>query len=330
MLVMKKYNILVTGVGAIIGYGIIKCLRRSKYKDSIRIIGIDIYSDAVGRNWCDDFQQGILAMDDAFPDFLKGVIKNYNINLVIPGIEQDIESITNHFHTFLSLDTLFVLNRPELIRLCNDKWETFLFFRDENVDMIKTYIDGDFESLKDDLGLPFLLKPRCSYASKGIQKIESYADYYYWKDKLGNNFMVQQIVGTDESEYTVGAFGLGDGTYSDIIVLKRKLAVDGATAKATVVQKPELDKYIERLCRMTKPIGPTNYQIRYHEGYYLLLEINPRVSASTSIREAFGYNEAEMCIEYFLEGKIPHKRKIRSGSAVRYIEDFIKYDSNHC
>ena len=245
MLVMKKYNILVTGVGAIIGYGIIKCLRKSKYKDNIRIIGIDIYSDAVGRNWCDDFQQGILAMDDAFPDFLKGVIENYNINLVIPGIEQDIESITNHFHTFSSLDTLFVLNRPELIRLCNDKWETFIFFKNEQVDMIKTYIDGDFDRLKDELGLPFLLKPRRSYASKGIRKIESATDYYYWKDKLEDNFMVQQIVGTDELEYTVGAFGLGDGTHSDIIVLKRKLAVDGATAKATVVQKPELDKYVD-------------------------------------------------------------------------------------
>jgi len=327
---MKKYNILVTGVGAIIGYGIIKCLKKSKYKDNIRVIGIDIYSDAVGRNWCDHFQQGILARDDAFPAFLKEVIKSYKIDLVMPGIEQDIESITNHFHTFLNLDALFVLNKPELIRLCNDKWETFLFFKNEQVDMIKTYIDGKFDCLKDKLGLPFLLKPRRSYASKGIRKIESAADYYYWKNKLGNNFMAQQIVGTDESEYTVGAFGLGDGTHSDIIVLKRKLAVDGATAKAMVVHEPELEDYVKKLCRITKPIGPTNYQIRYHEGYYLLLEINPRISASTSIREAFGYNEAEMCIEYFLVGEIPHKRKMRSGSAVRYIEDFIKYDSYHC
>ena len=327
---MKKYNILVTGVGAIIGYGIIKCLRRSKYKDHILLIGIDIYGDAVGRNWCDHFQQGVLAMDDAFPEFLKEVIKNYNIDLVIPGIEQDIESITNHFYIFSDLGVSFVLNMPELIRLCNDKWETFLFFKNEQVDMIKTYIDGDFNRLKCELGLPFLLKPRRSYASKGIQEIESATDYYYWKDKLGNNFMVQQIVGSYESEYTVGAFGLGDGTHSDIIVLKRKLAVDGASAKATVVQEPELEKYVEKLCRITKPIGPTNYQVRYHEGSYLLLEINPRISASTSIREAFGYNEAEMCIEYFLEGKIPDKRKMHSGSAVRYIEDFIKYDSNYC
>lgn len=43
----RKYNILVTGIGAIIGYGIIKSLRNSKY--DCNIIGIDIFNDAIGQ-----------------------------------------------------------------------------------------------------------------------------------------------------------------------------------------------------------------------------------------------------------------------------------------
>ena len=50
---MPDYNILVTGVGAIIGYGIINSLNKSKYE--LNVIGADIYPDAVGRAWCDGF-----------------------------------------------------------------------------------------------------------------------------------------------------------------------------------------------------------------------------------------------------------------------------------
>ena len=39
----KDIRVLVTGVGAIIGYGIIKSLRQSDY--SVYIVGMDIYDD---------------------------------------------------------------------------------------------------------------------------------------------------------------------------------------------------------------------------------------------------------------------------------------------
>ena len=45
-------NVLVTGVGAIIGYGIINSLKmQNEYP--IRIVGMDIYDDAYGQFLCD-------------------------------------------------------------------------------------------------------------------------------------------------------------------------------------------------------------------------------------------------------------------------------------
>ena len=41
----SKVNVLVTGIGAIIGYGIIKSLRVSGL--NVNIVGMDIYRDAV-------------------------------------------------------------------------------------------------------------------------------------------------------------------------------------------------------------------------------------------------------------------------------------------
>ncbi|MNP55379.1 carbamoyl phosphate synthase-like protein [compost metagenome] len=83
------------------------------------------------------------------------------------------------------------------------------------------------------------------------------------------------------------------------------------------------------MIRIFKPEGPTNFQFRYEAGHYYLLEINPRISSSTSLRTAFGFNESEMCIEYYLQGKEPSFATIKKGSSVRYIEDWIHYDSDH-
>jgi carbamoyl-phosphate synthase large subunit len=109
-------------------------------------------------------------------------------------------------------------------------------------------------------------------------------------------------------------------------ILRRILARDGSTAKAWVCANPDLDSVVDTLAGLFRPVGPTNFQFRRHGGVYLLLEINPRVSSTTSLRAAFGNNDAEMCIEYFLEGRTPVPGPLRSGFAVRYIEDVITYD----
>jgi len=135
--------------------------------------------------------------------------------------------------------------------------------------------------------------------------------------------MVQEIVGDDDHEYTVGVFGLGDGSLSQSIAFSRKLSREGSTAKAQTVNIPELDAEVARLTALFKPIGPTNFQFRLHQGDYLLLEVNPRFSSSLSLRTAFGFNEPEMCLEYFGEKVIPAPAVITQGTAVRYIEDVV-------
>lgn len=321
------YKILVTGVGAIIGYGIIEGLKNSGYE--LEIIGIDIYEDAIGKEWCDEFVVGVKAYDKNFIPFLKRLLVEKEIDLVIPGIEQDIEVISNNINEFKELNTIFALNNLELIKVATDKWLTHIELVNHNVNAIRTFIEGEYDDVKQTLSSPFLLKPRRSYASKGIFLIENRADYIYWQDKLQDNFMVQEIVGDTNSEYTVGVFGLGKGQYSSLIMMQRTLGSDGATSKARVIENEKLEESIINLVGIFQPIGPTNFQFREHNGEFLLLEINPRISSSTSIRTKCGYNEAKMCIEYYLEKKAPTVPKVKKGYARRYIKDLMQYDSDN-
>lgn len=320
---MKKYNILVTAVGSIIGYGIIRSLRKCRY--DVNIVGMDVYSDAVGQQWCDAFIQSKWASDNRYCAFLSEVMTKYNINLVFFGVEQEIYKLSDSKDCFQGDNSKLVLNKKELINLSRDKWSLFEYLLANKHKAIGSMIEGEYDVVAHTLGMPCLLKPRSSSSSKGITEILNREDYYYWKNKLGNNFMVQEIVGDNEHEYTVGIFGLGDGTFSQSITLLRKLSREGSTAKARTVSIPELDEKVRQLSLLFKPIGPTNLQFRLHKDDFLLLEINPRFSSSVSLRTAFGFNEPEMCIEFFAENRIPQAAVLSNGTAVRYIEDFIFY-----
>lgn len=321
---MKKYNILVTGVGAIIGYGLINSLRKSKY--DVYIVGMDIYEDAYGRYISDEFVQAIFAADKQYPEFLKKIIEDKDIDLVMFGTEQEIQRCIESKDELQTVYNKLVLNNIDIVNLSGDKWLTYEFLKINKFPLIESRIEGDFESLSRELGCPFLLKPRKSYASKGIAKINDVKELEQGRVNTGAQFMVQKIVGDMEHEYTAATFGFGDGTCLKPIILQRKLSQEGATSKAKVVNDQAIVNSIIEMSNLLKPVGPTNFQFRYDDEKPVLLEINPRISSSTSIRMAFGYNEAEMCIEYFVDKKRPIDKEIKKGSAVRFIADYINIE----
>lgn len=320
---MRQYHVLVTGVGAIIGYGLIGSLRQSKYE--VHIIGMDIYQDAYGQHICDQFIQAIPASDPGYPLFLKKIIKEYKVDLVMFGTEQEISRLLYEEELLQEDYHKLVINNKRIVELSNDKWKTHEFLVENGFAAIPTYIEGEYGTLSAVLGTPFLFKPRRSYASKGIRKIRDREEFMFLKKRVGDQFMVQKIIGDQEHEYTVATFGFADGTCIKPVMLKRKLSQEGATAKARVVDCEEMEAFVYRMVQLLKPVGPTNFQFRYDNdsGKYLLLEVNPRISSSTSLRTAFGYNESQMCIEYFIGHIRPQDAILRKGSAVRYIADYV-------
>ena len=325
---MRKYNILVTGIGAIIGYGVIHSLRKSCY--DVNIVGMDIFEDAVGQVWCDKFIQAKLAASPDYIQFMKNVIDDNSIDLVFFGTEQEIQKCFEYKQKLGDYYKKLVINRDEIIKLSEDKWLTGCYLKENGIEPIPASITANFEEAQKLFGLPLLMKPRRSYASKGIQKVSTKIEFTKWQEENKEQFMVQQLIGDDEHEYTAATFGFGDGNCLTPIVMRRKLSKAGATDKAFIEKQPEIEAEILKLSKVLKPIGPTNFQFRLHNNKFYLLEINPRISSSTSIRMAFGYNESEMCVKFFLEGTIPAQPQIREGRAIRYITETVEYyDSNN-
>jgi carbamoyl-phosphate synthase large subunit len=321
---------MVTGVGAIIGYGILRSLRALNVE--LRLVGSDIYPDAVGQAWSDHFAVAPLTSHPTYPNWLHQQVTDHKVDLIIPGIEQDVDYLHDHREVVATWSSKLVLNAAPLISLARDKW-----LMDQELRKLREpcRIDslncGSFERLSDQLGVPFLLKPRRGYASKGIVKVGDALTFDLHSASLGDHLIAQRLVGSDDQEYTVSMFGDGTGAVLALSALQRKLAADGSTGKATsrpLSHLAGLEPVVARLAGHFKPDGPTNLQFRLVDDEWKLLEINPRISSSTSIRSAFGYNEAAMCLDYYLNGVRPTQPAIRHGQAARYIEDVVVVDRN--
>ncbi len=320
----KSITVLVTGVGAIIGQGIIKCLRQCH--ELIRIVGLDQNPHSRGKYLCDTFyaKPACTEVDPDYLEFWQTTLITETIDLVLPGLEIDLFFLNTNKQVLSATGSILGINTQQLIDLAQDKWALGLELPNIGLSAIPSTLSQDWLECKAALGSPpFLLKPRKGNGSRGIVRLDDENDLRYWRKKAAGNFMIQKIVGDDDEEYTVGAFGFGNGESLSSIIFRRKLSAAGNTQYAEVIEDQAIEDATRKLSLHFKPIGPTNYQFRKHNGYPYLLEINPRLSSSTSLRAGFGYNESQMAVDFYINNVEPSKPIISSGFAWRYSEDFF-------
>ncbi len=322
---MKR--VLVSGASGIVGYGILRSLRQAG--QPCFLVGTSIYDDSVAPAFCDVFEQAPATNAPEYLDWLIATLRKHRIDMLIPGIEIDMYHWVEHVPQIHATGALPLLNVPELIVLCKDKWGFYQRLVTAGVDCaIESSLNQDFASLAKKFGLPFLLKPRRGFGSKGIVRVTSEEVFLKHCTDIGAVLMAQPIVGNDEEEFTTSAFCDGRGGFFASMTLRRKLSRDGFTDKAEVSETTEFIQTINELCHLLRPYGPTNFQFRRCKGEVKLLEINPRISSSTSIRAAFGYNESAMAVDYFLRHQTPVQPEIRRGRAVRYTDEHIFYEDS--
>ncbi len=322
---MKR--VLVSGASGIVGYGVLRSLRQAG--QPCFMVGSSIYDDSVAPAFCDVFEQAPPTSAPEYLDWLLATLLRHHIDLLIPGIEIDMYHWVEHVTEIRSTGALPLLNMPELITLCKDKWAFYQRLTATGVTCaIESSLEQDFSMLVAQLGLPFLLKPRRGFGSKGIVRVTSEAVFQKYRADIGPLLMAQPIVGNDEEEFTISAFCDGRGGYFASMTLRRKLSREGFTDKAEVSDTAEFVPAMNELCRLFRPLGPTNFQFRRCADGPKLLEINPRISSSTSIRTAFGYNESAMALDYFLNQRNPMQPALRRGRAVRYTDEQIFYENS--
>ncbi len=319
----RKVSIAITGTGSLIGQAIIKSLKQSNLQSKIKLIGFDYFDYTVGSFWCE--QNYIL------PDILKPSKESEWFNLVLDIIQKE-----RIFILFIGLDfelLLFakykdeieknsnckvVVSDEQLLKIGNDKYLTYQFLKDHNLNYPKTFLPVNFDQSK--IGYPFIIKPRVGARSKGVYIIKNEKEFLQNISQV-HEPIIQELIGNDETEYTCGVLCF-DNKIVDLIVLKRSLK-EGNTyiAEYKTDFPPIIYEYIRSIAQILNPFGPCNLQLRLDEqGRPNLFEINPRFSGTTYFRSLFGFKEVEYTANYLLSNALlPFTMK--DGKAYRYFEE---------
>ena len=315
----KRIKVLVSGASGIVGYGIIKSLRKSQF--DCTVVGTSNRSFSVANHFSDRFYRAPATGSSNYLSWLLELLERERPDVAIPGLEIDNFVWNRNRNLFDETGTKVLLNDAQLIELSADKWVFFNELRRlHEPTTIETVLVHEYQELVDMFGLPFILKPRRGYGGRGFQVVQNELDFNrgHYPDSIA-----QPFVGDDESEFTVSAFGDGQGGIAHMFALRRNLDYAGFTSLAEIVESDAFLGPIERLSSSLCPIGPTNFQFRRKGHELFLLEINPRISSSTSIRAAFGYNEVEMGVSFIKTGTIEMPSPKTEGIALRYSEDLV-------
>ena len=128
------------------------------------------------------------------------------------------------------------------------------------------------------------------------------------------DIVAQQYVGKHSDEYTIGVSSNQSSEILGSIVVKRHITnaltthnkvkhknnlyvISSGVSQGQVCHKKNLQKQAENIAKLIKSEGPLNIQCREVNGELLLLEINPRLSGTTSLRAIAGYNEPGLLIK---------------------------------
>ena len=315
-------RVLVTGAGAVLGQGIINALRRSSL--DVEIASADPNPLSPGLYWTDRGYVIPMAGDPAYLARFEQVLADEKPDVVLVGTDVELPILAEHRHGLEQRHgTKVLVSSPEVVRIADDKYETFRFCRDAGLDPPLSALpenEAELGELIEACGFPLIVKPRIGARSVGVSLVENEGQLH--SALAGRSgLVVQQVAGDPDREFTSSAL-VFDGKAHASIVMRRDLR-DGNTHRAFIDAHPELNAFVRRAAEALQPFGPVNFQFRTDDdGRPHIFEINARFSGATPLRALAGFNEVEMCLRHLLFGeRVEQPPSLRPGMVLRHLSE---------
>lgn len=292
-------KILVTSAGALLGQGIIRSLQSSNIPN-LNIIACDPEPTSPGLYWETKSRLLPYAKDPLFIDKFADLLNQERPDAICIGTDPELSLLSAHKSQLEStFQTKIIVSSPEVVAIADDKYLTYQFMKSHGFNPPDSRLPGQEQELVNLYGFPLVVKPRIGARSVGFHLVKTDEELIAAINKISNP-VIQQYVGTKDTEYTAGTIYF-DGECKASIVMRRELR-DGNTFKAFVDEYPELNKQVQEFATALKAFGPANFQFRVENGIAKVFEINSRFSGTTPLRMHAGFNELEMVLKYLFYG----------------------------
>jgi carbamoyl-phosphate synthase large subunit len=319
---MPEFRVGISCVNSLVGQGVVKSLAACDLARRLELTGFDYVPGTVGGEWVkptyllpDILRPGV--SEEQWLDALTRHIEERGIEILLVGIGFELPLMAKHRERILARTGCRVLvSSPENVERCEDKYLTARFLAERGLNPPATWLPGEAGGVV----FPAVVKPRTGTGSKGLRIVRSQEELDIALAGLDKP-MIQEEVGSRDTEYTCGALCFG-GEVKSVICLRRVLR-DGNTNAAWHDRDtpPAIEEHVREAVKALAPDGPANLQLRLDSsGRPRVFEINLRFSGSTAMRAQFGVNEPEMAVKAMLGLPLPVFTP-RFGRVLRFWEE---------
>jgi carbamoyl-phosphate synthase large subunit len=326
---MSKFKVGITGVGSLLGQGILRSLKQSTLE--VTTVGFCVDKYSTGLYWCDESYFIPYAKDSDFIIKLIDAILSSGINVLLVGTDVELNKIAQNKEIIEKrCNVIILISSPFVVELGDDKYKTAKFFIDHNLPAPQSALpsnQNELNNLVKNIGYPLIVKPRKGMRSYGVVIVRNDGELAA-AIAITQDPVVQECVGNANDEYTASGIYF-NGECNAVIVMRRELR-DGNTYRAFTVDNERLNLIVKKWTELVKPYGPINFQFRLDKELIpKVFEINSRFSGTTPLRARAGFNEVEMCLRFLLEGVQVSQPRIKDCMILRHMEEtVVEYDES--
>lgn len=334
--------------------GQLQCYRNNGERN-IRIVGMDMTDDPSARHMVDAFYKVPAASAPEYVDIVLEICEKEKVDVYFPNISAEVSAVVARRSEFDALGVKLSVSNMESVAISNNKLHTYQALEKAGIPVPRYYgvhtVEDFVEGMKY-MGYPE--KPVCikivdGSGSRGVRIIDSTKSRYdiFVKEKP-NSFYISyedmlsmlQSAPAPLHEMMLVECMHGPEFTVDLLAEKGKALyivgrnnVDSlmSIAQASVLQYDELAyKVSEQVIELLQMDGNVGFDfMRNDKEEAVLMDINPRITATISIMAAGGVNLPYLRIKQLLGEELP-KCEPQYGTRIRrrYGEMFTDKDGN--
>ena len=351
---MKDITILMSASGSPSMPGMIDCLKKNGERN-IRVIGIDMSEEPSAQYLVDKFYKVPAATCEEYIDIVLDICKKECVDIYFPNISAEVTAVSKRKEEFQKIGTIISASEQKAVEVANNKLSLYNFLKSKGIKVPRFYGVNSIEDFEEGckyLGypdVPVCLKIVDGSGSRGVRIIDSKRNrYQIFVNEKPNSFfvayedMISILKEANEelhemllveylpgNEYTVDL--LADHGKVQYIAGRENIVSLMSIAQESIVEKDEKAyKMSSDIVAALKLDGNIGFDfMRDKNGNAILMDLNPRITATVSVIAAAGLNLPYLRVKQLLKEMLP-KVEIKYGTRLkrRYSEIYTDVNDN--
>lgn len=297
-------NILITAAGRrsyLINY----------FKEALKENGLVIAANSVGHvpafSVADKSVVTPMSYDENYIPFLVEYCKENKIDAILSLYDVDVAVLARNKKEFDKIGTKLIVSNSEFVKVCNDKWLTFLFLSEKGFKTPKTYLtlnDAENAIQAGIIDFPLIVKPRFGNGSIALNTaydIHKLRELFLMtQEEVRRSWLQYESAGIEEvvivqeclqgQEYGIDIMNDLSGKFRSVSI-KMKIGMrSGETDSAITVDNSRIKNEVVRLGKITGHIANLDCDGFLVGRDFYILEMNARFGGGYPFSHMAGVN----------------------------------------